>query len=259
MPRSARQNNINDSKIYHLILKGVNSQEIFFEDSDRLKLLDLLKQTKEMYPYDIYAYVLMDNHIHLIVFDEQDNLSQIMHKICTIYAIYFNKKYERTGHLFQDRFKSKCVNTEIYLLNLQRYIHKNPQKDGICKMENYRWSSYKEYIGIARIVNTKFILDIFSEDRKKAVERFINYNKMDDNEYEIKEFTTKNVLTDEQAINEIKKKLQIENVMSILNLNINMRDEKIREIANMNIISKKQIARILGISKRTIQRAVTGK
>lgn len=256
MSRRARRDNLNNSKVYHVILKGINGQELFFEDSDRLKFLELLDKTKEKYVYEILAYVLMSNHIHLILLDKEDKLSQIMHRICMIYAMHFNNRYKRNGHLFQNRFKNKCVNTESYLLNLQRYIHKNPQESGICKMEKYKWSSYKEYIGKAGIVDTEFILSIFSEDRTIAIERFRHYNKKEDDNYEIEEYEMKNTLTDEEAIIEIKKKLKIENLMLISNLNKKLRDDRIKEIASIRKISTNQISRILGIHVRTIQRAI---
>ena len=78
MPRVPRRNCLNNSKIYHVILKGVNGQEIFFEDSDRVKFLEQLKDKKELYQYEIYAYVLMSNHVHLILFDKDDKISEIM-------------------------------------------------------------------------------------------------------------------------------------------------------------------------------------
>lgn len=256
MPRNARKNNLNNTKVYHIILKGVNGQEIFFEDSDRIKFLTELKKVKGVYHCKIYAYVLMSNHIHILLFDKEDKISQIMHRICTIYAIYFNKKYDRVGHLFQNRFKSKCVNTQNYLLNLLRYIHKNPEKDGICKMELYRWSSYTEYKFIAKIIDVDFILKIFNEDKDKAVERFIQYNRLNEDEYGEEEYDIRRYLTDEEAIEKIKKILTIGNVTSILKLNKKIRDEKIRQIAKIRGISTKQISRILGIHIRTIQRII---
>lgn len=259
MPRSARRDSLNNNKIYHVILKGINSQEIFFEDSDRIKFLENLKHTKKLYKYDIYAYVLMSNHIHLLIYDEENNISQIMHRICTMYAMYFNKKYERTGHLFQNRFKSKCVNTDNYLLNLQRYIHRNPQNDYIDSFDKYKWSSYQEYISTKKITNTEFILNIFDEDKSKAIKKFIQYNKMNDEEYGIEEFEIRKNLTDEEAIEKIKEVLKIENIISIQNFNKILKNRYINEIFEIGGISKKQISRITGISSRTVQRAITGK
>lgn len=259
MPRISRRNSINNSRIYHIILKGVNGQEIFFDDNDRIKFLQQLKDRKKEYQYEIYAYVLMNNHIHLILFDKENKMSDIMHRICTSYALYFNRKYERKGHLFQDRFKSKCVNSENYLLRLQRYIHRNPQKEAIGKMEEYKWSSYKEYVSGAQIANPSFVLSLFSENKSRAVEMFIQYNKQNEEKYGIEEFEIRKKLTDEEAIDRIKMLLNTENVLSILNLNAKTRNKYIKIIAEVDGISYKQIARILGINTRTIQRAVTGK
>lgn len=259
MSRGARKDSLSNSKIYHIILKGINGQEIFFDDFDRNFFLKQLKEAKEIYIYDIYAYVLMGNHIHLLIYDKEMNISEIMHRICTIYAMYFNRKYERVGHLFQNRFKSRCVESERYLLNLQRYIHKNPQKDGICLMDRYRWSSYQEYINESVITNTSFILNIFDKDKIKAIKKFIEYNKMNEEKEDIIEFEIKDNLTDEEAIEAIKKNLKIENIMLIQNFNKKIRDNCINEIFKIKGISKKQISRITGISSRTIQRAITGK
>lgn len=259
MSRNARKDSLSGSKIYHIILKGINSQEIFFEDSDRKFFLKQLEETKKLYKYDIYAYVLMNNHIHLLIYDEEMNISEIIHRICTIYAMYFNKKYERIGHLFQNRFKSKRVESERYLLNLIRYIHRNPQKDAICKMDRYKWSSYQEYISQPVITNTSFILDIFDMDKNKALKRFIEYNKNNSDEYDIPEYEIKKTITDEEAIERIRKILKIENIMAIQNFDKNLRNKCISEIFKLNGISKRQISRITGISSRTIQRVITGK
>lgn len=259
MSRNARKDSLSGSKIYHIILKGINCQEIFFEDSDKKFFIKQLKEAKKLFKYEIYAYVLMTNHIHLLIYDKEMNISEIIHRICTIYAMYFNRKYERIGHLFQNRFKSKCVESEIYLLNLVRYIHKNPQKDGICRMDQYRWSSYQEYITQPVITSTSFILNIFDKDKIKAIKKFIEYNKMNEEKDKIIEFEMRDNLTDEEAIEIIKKNLKIENMMLIQNFNKKLRDNYINEIFKIKGISKKQISRITGISSRTIQRAITGK
>ena len=259
MPRNARYNTLSESKIYHVIIKGINEQEIFLEDSDRIKFLALLKHSKNHYTYDIYAYALMNNHIHLIIYDTKNELSKIIHRICCVYAMYFNQKYQRKGHLFQNRFKSKCVDTESYLLNLQRYIHRNPQKDGIELLDKYKWSSYREYLTKADVVSTKFVLDIFDENRNKAITKFIQYNKMFDTEYGIQDFEIRKNLSDEEAIEKIKKVLRVENIMLIQKFRGETRDKYIKNIFKIKGISKKQISRITGISVRTIHRAITGK
>ena len=87
----------------------------------------------------------MPNHIHLEIKDEGQNLSQIIHSLTTSYANYFNKKYQRKGHLFENRFQSRNVENPYYILNLVRYIHQNPVKAGISSINKYYWSSYLDY------------------------------------------------------------------------------------------------------------------
>ena len=130
MPRISRNENKTITNTYHIIARGINKQDIFLESADKDNFCRMIKRTKEKFKFNLYAFALMNNHFHLAICDEEDQMSKIMHRICTIYAMYFNNKYERTGHVFQNRFKNICVDTESYLLNLVRYIHKNPEKDG---------------------------------------------------------------------------------------------------------------------------------
>ena len=141
--------------IYHVMLRGVNKQVIFEKTGDYLKFIELLRQS--VAPTDdlgrplpprccFYAYCLMPNHVHLLVREEYESLSEIVRRIATAYALYYNKKYERCGHLFQDRFRSEPVNDEAYFVTLLRYVHQNPVAGGLCRrVEDYAWSSWGEY------------------------------------------------------------------------------------------------------------------
>ena len=129
------------------MIRGVNKQNIFLEDKDRQMFKRILFYYKRKLNCKIYAYCLMDNHVHLLFSDKEYVISDFMRNIGSVYAGEFNKKYKRVGHLFQDRFKSICVYDDVYLLRLIRYIHRNPERAGISKTEYYKWSSYKEYIG----------------------------------------------------------------------------------------------------------------
>ena len=253
MPRISRENSKTITQTYHLIIRGINKQDIFFDDYDKKKFLKEIERTKEKYQYEIYAYVLMNNHVHITIFDKNDNKSNVVHSICTSYAEYFNKKYERKGHLFQNRFKSLCVDTDRYLLNLVRYIHQNHEKDGICKMETYKWSSYKEYLGSKGITDTNFILEMLSSDREEAIKKFIIYSKKIDREFSDGELEGKK-LTDEEAIENIKRITKLENLQAVQLLDRKLQEQYILKISNINGISVEQIARILGINKRKIYR-----
>lgn len=170
MPRMARK--ISKSKVYHVILRGNAKQDIFFDTQDNKKFLKEIDETKEKYEYDLYAYCLMTNHVHLIIYDKYDNLSKILQSIAVRYSSYFNKKYERDGHLFQNRFLSKNVETQEYLLNVCRYIHQNPVRAGISNIDNYAWSSYQEYISKANRIETKQILALFGNSRTRSYRQF---------------------------------------------------------------------------------------
>ena len=142
--------------IYHVMLRGINKQVIFEQIGDYRKFVGLLYQS--VYPTDdlgkplpprcsFYAYCLMPNHVHLIVQEKGSPLSEIIKRLATAYALYYNKKHERCGHLFQDRFKSEPVNDEAYFITLLRYVHQNPVAGGLCqRVEDYVWSSWGEYI-----------------------------------------------------------------------------------------------------------------
>ena len=153
MARKARL--ASDSGIYHVILRGVNRQDIFESDKDYLKFLSLLERVA--FPVDetgrriepllvIYAYCLMPNHVHLLVKEQKPGLSDAMKWISGTYAGYFNQKYEHVGHLFQDRFRSEVVNDMEYFVTLLRYIHQNPIAGGlVSNVKDYQWSSWYEF------------------------------------------------------------------------------------------------------------------
>ena len=129
LPRIAREKS--RSGIYHVMLRGINKQNIFEEAEDYKKMMDLLRQRKEAGGITLYGYCLMSNHIHLLLREEKEPLNIEMKRIGSKYAIWFNTKYQRIGHLFQDRFKSEAVEDEPYFLTVLRYIHYNPVKAGL--------------------------------------------------------------------------------------------------------------------------------
>ena len=145
--------------IYHVMLRGVNRQQIFEQEEDYRKFIFILRDMVS--PRDefkrplpprcaIYAYCLMSNHVHLLIKEEGDRIGEVIKKVATRYAMYYNNKYEHYGHLFQDRFKSEPVNDEAYFLTLLRYIHQNPVAGKLCKrVEDYTWSSWREYSNTA--------------------------------------------------------------------------------------------------------------
>lgn len=255
MPRYAREYQKSYSNVYHVILRSINQQEIFYDNADRSKFLKSLKESKEKYQYDLYAYVLMDNHVHLLIMDKGDNLSKIVQSLATSYALYFNKKYERIGHVFYNRFKSKQIETLPYFLNLVRYIHFNPEKAGICGYSEYNWSSYQGYYRISEFVDSSKVLKMAEMDSEDFKDFHEEYRKM--KKFIVDEFELENTkLNDEIAIQMVKEALKVENLVLVQNLNVKSRNEKIAQAAKIEGIERKQLARILGVSERLIYRAV---
>lgn len=255
MPRNCRENQKSYTGVYHVILRSINQQEIFYDNTDRRKFLKCIKETKEKYHYDLYAYVLMHNHVHLVIMDKEDKLSKVIQSLAISYALYFNKKYDRIGHVFYNRFKSKYVENLPYLLNIIRYIHFNSEKAGMCKYSKFYWSSYHEYSQFPRLIETEKVLKM-AEMTKKDFENFhVEYERIKG--YEKDEFEIENMkLSDEQAIKKIKQLLNIENIVSIQNEKVDKRDKMIAEIISKMKIEKRQLARILGVNDRTIFRAI---
>lgn len=260
LPRIARK--YSEIKVYHITIRGIDKQDIFFNECDRRKFIDIIKETKENYNYDIYSYCLMDNHVHLVIYDKEGKLSKIMQSIQISYAFYFNIKYDRIGHLFQNRFFSSRVENRDYLKLVCRYIHQNPEKAGIANIEDYKWSSYKEYIDKPKIINNKLLLSVFSENLESAKEEFIKFHNINSDankEEEIKniiEYELCEKMTDEEIAKHICELLEIQNVHEILKYNIEIRNEKLSKLKCFKNITVSQLSRVIGINRKMIERAI---
>jgi len=136
--------------VYHVICRGNNRECIFRDDADRQRYLKLLRGYRDRWSAVIHAYVLMPNHVHLLIETPTRPLSEFMRGLNTAYTMGFNRRYRRVGHVFQGRYKSYVVEKDAYLLELTRYIHLNPVRAGLVdRPERYPWSSYREFIGRA--------------------------------------------------------------------------------------------------------------
>ncbi|NLB35580.1 MAG: hypothetical protein GX817_07235 [Elusimicrobia bacterium] len=163
MPRQARIDI--EGGLYHVFNRGIRKENIFRDDSDYSFFLDSLSKTYSKYSFDLYAYALMPNHFHLLIERASDPLSLVMKSISVRYAAYFNRKYSRTGHLFQGRFSSILCSKETYLIKLIKYIHLNPVRAGFVeKPSEWKWSSYDDYLGKRKntLVNTDAFFDLIS-------------------------------------------------------------------------------------------------
>ena len=132
--------------LYHVLSRGNEGNDIFHDDLDRQYFLDAIGEMADIYDVDVFAYVLMSNHYHILLRTNQANLSKSMQWLALTYTRRFNNRHSRSGHLFQDRFKSIIVQNDAYLMRLSCYIHRNPLRAGIIgRLVEYPWSSYKAY------------------------------------------------------------------------------------------------------------------
>ena len=160
---------------FHVYNRGNHKHNIFLEEEDYLNYLKRLREYKEKYNISIICYCLMPNHFHLLLRqDSEIPLYKFMHALHTYYSIYFNRKYDKVGHLLQGKYKQKEVNEDRYLLQLSSYIHLNPIMDKLVeKLEDYRWSSYSDYIELREGTLCDKELVLFgksSEEYKKITE-----------------------------------------------------------------------------------------
>ena len=150
---------------YHVFSRGNEGRKIFYDDEDRQLFLNTLGEMSERFQLDIFAYVLMSNHYHLLLRTTHANLSKAMQWLGVVYTRRFSVRHSRTGHLFQGRFKSILIENDAYVVELSCYIHRNPLRAGIVKrLADYQWSSYPSFAygrkGPA-FLNTDFILSLF--------------------------------------------------------------------------------------------------
>ena len=178
-----------EGAIYHVTVRGVERRPIFKDVEDRERFLVQLADSVEQYGARLYLYCLMPNHVHLLIETPNGNLSAFMQRLQTAYTVYFNRRHRRAGHLMQGRFGAQLVQGDAYMLNLSRYIHLNPifvgslanrpMRERIRVLRQYRWSSYRGYVGLAKrdaYVDYAPILASVpgaQRDREKAYRRFV--------------------------------------------------------------------------------------
>jgi putative transposase len=253
MPRTSRLKS--ESGIYHIIMRGINRQRIFFDDEDCNRFIHTLMEYKDVCGFKIYTYCLMENHMHLLLHECKELLGTIMRRICSSYVFWYNKKYDRIGYLFQDRFKSEPVEDDTYFLTVLRYILQNPVKAGLVdKIEDYEWTNYNDYIGINRMTDTHFVLQFFDEiDKVNALKLFIEYvNK--ENGDECMDVNERRQLADHEAIRIIKNCCKINDEKDLLKLGKDVRNTYLRELIKKHNLSIRQIERLTGIGRGVIQK-----
>ena len=247
MPRQARKKS--SAGIYHIMLRGVNQQQIFEEQEDCDKFLQVLKDCKAISEFKLFAYCLMGNHIHILLQETKEPIELLMKRIATRFVYWYNVKYQRAGHLFQDRFKSEPIENDAYFLTVLRYIHQNPIKAGICKTAaDYKNSSYNEYFKSSDLIDRDFVFDIVSRDEFAK----FNNEKVFDSCLDVED-KPKIKVTDEQAKKIIEKVSKCKNVAEFQILANTLKEKYIKKFYEKGI-SIRQIARLCGVSKGMVEK-----
>ena len=255
MARQGRQRST--SGIYHVVVRGINRQDIFFDDEDRQQYMKILHRVKEKSGCELYAYCLMDNHVHLLIKEKVEDISQIMKRQGVSYAQAYNQKYERCGHVFQDRFKSEAVETDSYFLAVLRYIHQNPLKAGITQnINDYTWSSHRLYASrqYQVLVDIEFALGLFAMQEDQQVARYLQF-MMEINDIQYLDIDERLKRSDNEVRTALKNLLADQSVQVLITMKQCERDEILKRLKEMDGVSIRQIARVTGIGKNVVAKA----
>ncbi|GAB4417190.1 MAG: transposase [Thermodesulfovibrionales bacterium] len=193
---------------HHVIQRGNNKGKVFFKKEDRQKYLELLKKYSDKWECNILAYCLMDNHVHLLARPKrEESLYKMMQGMTLCYTQYINRKYERTGRLWESRYHSCIVDEEQYLWAVARYIEQNPKRAKIVKKEEeYPYSSAKAHIEGKR--DDILGEELFNDTQRKDYIEFIREGITEDEMQRLKYATrTGRPFGDEEFIKKMEKKL----------------------------------------------------
>lgn len=239
MPRTARS--LLCGNFLHIIVQGINKEEIFYKKEYKLEYKKILQRETKDKNIKIIAYCIMNNHVHILFYTEKiEELSKCMHKINTIYAIYYNKREKRVGYVYRNRYYTKPINDERHLATCISYIHNNPVKAGIVRHKSqYEYSSYSEFTNELKseIITTKPIINIFGSIKncKDAI------NDIDNNksrEFEIEDDTDYNRVIKNYRKNKFDTDMIIEKLNSEYK------------------ISTRKIAQILGVTRYYVRKII---
>jgi putative transposase len=176
MPRQSRLDS--PGTLHHVMIRGIEGLQIFQDSQDRDDFLSRIGHLVEITGTRILAWALMNNHVHLLIFSGQQGIAKFMRSLLTGYAIRFNQKYHRKGHLFQNRYKSIVCEKEPYLLELVRYIHLNPLRVSVVKsieeLDRYPWSGHSVLVGKYKRQwqEKEYVLMQFNNEKRRAIQAY---------------------------------------------------------------------------------------
>ncbi len=169
--------------LYHVMARGIHGQDLFYDKKDFDHFASRLAELFITTDHTCYAWALLNNHFHLLIKSGETPLSLLMRKMLTGHAVYFNRRHKRSGHLFQNRFKSILCQEDAYFLQLVRYIHLNPIRAGLVKsirsLNSYKYSGHAYILG--ELTNdwqdTQTPLLWFGKQKNRSVQKYIDYMK----------------------------------------------------------------------------------
>lgn len=249
MSRQARAESM--SGIYHVMQRGDGKQILFEDVEDYCYFLKKLKAIKAELDFKLLAYCLMPNHVHFLIKASKENLSSVLHRVTTSYAWYYNHKYNHVGHVFQGRFRSQAVNDEQYIKACVRYIHNNPIVAGISSMEEYKWSSYREYVLDEDLADTGYFLSMIG-----GRETFVNYSKLNTNDGDLFIDVDNAVVTYQDGLALIREISGMKDVDgSIVNRMARKERDSVLKQLRQHGFTAKQIERLTGVPVAIIYKA----
>ncbi len=232
--------------IYHVMLRGVNRQSIFEEPADYERFLETLLEVKLISGFKLFAYCLMTNHVHLLMKEENEPLSQIFRRIGVRYAAWFNQKYDRCGHLFQDRFKSEPVESDAYFITVLVYIHQNPVKAGLCTFSSgYKWSS-------RRVLESGGIIDSADLFAIVSLREILEKERIEAEEKVGMEIGTMRTLTDDGLLERVKTLGNAKSISDFLDSGLQTQAVVFAQLREQGA-SIRQLSRVTGIGRDAIE------
>ena len=237
-------------------MKGIDDSDIFFSDQDKLIFLEKIKLVQKKFPFQIYAYCLMSNHVHIVLKVEDKFLSKSMQSLAQRYTRYFNTTYNRKGTMFQDRYFSKNVENLKYFLDVCRYVHRNPEQACMALTAQYKWSSYLEYVGTEKIIDKKTLLAYFNNNIDDFV-RFTNKKDEFDELINYANFEMNTHISDEEIVEILKKICDVNSVEEIFSYFKIKENRKILvKFKDIKEVKINQLSRVTRVNKKAIKKAL---
>jgi putative transposase len=237
--------------IYHIIIRGIDMQTVFEDEEDKTAFLKLMYDYKAICGYEVFGYVVMDHHVHLVIHEGQNTISNIMKRIGVKYVARYNAKYAREGQLFHDRFKSEPIESDDYLKTVLRYIHQEPVRTGaVTEISRYPWSSFKEYMDANSIVDTQKVLAIFGKE--EAAQRIAFRKYMNEPSEDKCLEACREKIADADLLALLLRLARVKTVAELKRLSKPDRNEMLKEVKSLDTTSTWQISKVSGFSQSVV-------